>query len=54
MVRKFSQQVSYDPIDYRIMLAKGKFQELKKVICKREISLKTRALQTSVRSRLLY
>ena len=38
------------------MLAKCKFQELKKVLCDREISLKTRAhfLQTFVRSRLLY
>ena len=43
-------------LDHRISLAKGKFQELKKVLCDRDIQLPIRAnfLQTFVRSRLLY
>ncbi len=43
-------------LDHRIKLAKAKFQEMKKVLCDREINLKIRVtyLQTFVGARLLY
>ena len=49
-------EVDTTSLDYRIALAKGKFQEMKQVLCDREIDLKIRAnfLQTFVRARLLY